>query len=203
MDLDCKIRRAKFINRTVEIREQLSFAHPSQVLKAIQVYCSDAYGSMLGQLNSEPSEKFFRSWNTCVKLVHDIPRDTFTYLVEDYFAKGFPSLRNQVLSRYPSFFQNLLQSPSKEVRLLAHIVSRDPHSITAKNIMYITELTGLNPWDFSSQKIKAALPVKRIAEEESWRLGLLDTLLEIRRTKSTCEEDTKRITSMLHSLCNT
>ena len=102
MDLDCKIRRAKFINRTVEIREQLSFAHPSQVLKAIQVYCSDAYGSMLGQLNSEPSEKFFRSWNTCVKLVHDIPRDTFTYLVEDYFDKGFPSLRNQVLYQYPS-----------------------------------------------------------------------------------------------------
>ena len=56
-----KIRRAEFINRTVEIREQLSFAHSSQVLKAVQVYSSDAYGSMLCQLNSESSEKFFRS----------------------------------------------------------------------------------------------------------------------------------------------
>ena len=37
MVLDCKIRRAEFINRTVEIREQLSFAYSSQVLKD-QVY---------------------------------------------------------------------------------------------------------------------------------------------------------------------
>ena len=69
--------------------------------------------------------------------------------------------------------------------------------------MYITELTNLDPWDFSSMKIKAALPVRKIAEGEKWRLVLLDTLLDIRRTKSTCVEDTKRITAMLHSLCNT
>ena len=50
--------------------------------------------------------------------------------MEDYFAKDFSSLRNQVISRYPSFFQKLLLSPSREVRLLAHIVSRDPESVT-------------------------------------------------------------------------
>ena len=202
MDLDCKIRRAKFINKTVELRELLSFAHPSQVLKAVQVYCSDAYGSMLCQLNSESSEKFFRSWNTCVKLVYDIPRDTFTYLVEDYFAKGFSSLRNQVISRYPSFFHKLLLSPSREVRLLAHIVSRDPESVTARNIRYVKELTSFDPWDFSSLKIKAALPIKTVPEGERWRLGLLDSLVKIRRTKLTCLEDKQRITAMLNSLCN-
>ena len=143
-----KIKRARFISKSVEIREQLASANPDQILKAVQVYCSDAYWSMLWQLDSEASEQFFKSWNTCVKLVHDIPR-------------------NQVLSRYPSFFQKLLSSPSKEVRLLSNIVSWDLHSVTAKNLKYISDLTKLSPWDFASTKIKQELPVKNVPEEES------------------------------------
>jgi hypothetical protein len=53
------------------------------------------------------------------------------------------SLRNQVLSRYPSFFRNLLSSPSREVRILARIVSSDPRSTTHGNLRYIKQLTGL------------------------------------------------------------
>ena len=81
MEQDCKIKRARFISKNVEVRQELAFANPDQVMKAVQVYCSDAYGSMLWDLNSDSSEQFFKSWNTCVKIVHDIPRDTFTYLV--------------------------------------------------------------------------------------------------------------------------
>ena len=106
-----------------------------------------------------------------------------TYLVEGYFDKGFVSLRNQVISRYSNFFQKLLNSPSREVRLLAHIVSRDPASVTAKNIKYIQELTQLSVWDFAPWKIKEALPVKTVPENEMWRLRLLGHLLDFRRCK--------------------
>ena len=37
MDQDCRIKRAKFIDKTVELRDQLYFAHPEQVLKAAQL----------------------------------------------------------------------------------------------------------------------------------------------------------------------
>ena len=80
MDVDCRRARAKFISKTVEVREQLSFANPKQILKAIQLYCSDAYGGMLWNLSSNVSEQFFKTWNTCVKLVYGLPRNTFTYL---------------------------------------------------------------------------------------------------------------------------
>ena len=124
-------------------------------------------------------------------------------MVEGYFAKGFPSLRNQVLSRYPSFFQKLLSSPSKEVRLLANIVSRDLHSVTAKNLKYISDITKLSPWDFSSARIKQELPEQNVPEKQTWRIGLLGTLVAMRKTKAVCVEDSKMITAMLHSLCNT
>ena len=166
MDQDCRIKRAKFIDRTVELREQLHFAHPDQILKAIQVYCCDGYGSMLWSLSSDTAEQFFKAWNTCVKLVFNVPRSTFTYLVEGHFAKEHRSFRNQVLSRYPGFLQNLLSSPSKEIRLLANIVARDPQSTTCKNIKYIEQLTKLSPWDYSGHRIKQQLPVQEVPDNQ-------------------------------------
>ena len=104
--VNCKVKRAKFINKSVEIREQLAFAYAEQIMMVVEVFCCDAYGSMLWHLNSEAAEQYFKSWNTCIKLIYDVPRSTFTYLTKGYFAKDFVSLRIQVISRYSNFFQS-------------------------------------------------------------------------------------------------
>ena len=96
---------------------------------------------MLWSLCSDSAESFFKAWNTAVKLVYNVPRSTFAYLVQGFFSRGHMTLRNQVLSRYPGFVQSLLNSPSKEVRLLTNIVVRNPKSTTYKNIKYIENLT--------------------------------------------------------------
>ena len=158
---------------------------------------------MLWSLSSNTTEQFFRSWNTCVKLVYDIPRSTFTYLVEGYFAKNHVTLRNQVLARYPGFFQSLLNSPSKEVKLLANVVSRDPRSNTYQNLKHVEALSGLSPWDFSTGRIKAELPVLKVPEGELWRLGLMTNFLRMREEKNMLNENTSRICAMMDSLCST
>ena len=73
MEKDCQVARAKFIDKTVQLREDLSFANPDQILQAIKIFCSDAYGSMIWKLKSASSEQFFKSWNTAVKLVYGVP----------------------------------------------------------------------------------------------------------------------------------
>ena len=45
MDKDYQIARAKFIDKNVQLREDISFANPDKILKAIQIYCSDAMGA--------------------------------------------------------------------------------------------------------------------------------------------------------------
>ena len=112
LEKDCQKARVRFIGKIVQLREDLSFAHPVQILKAVQILCSDAYRSMLQNLSSDVSEQFFKAWKTTVKLVYGVPRSTFTYLVEGHFAAGHTSLRNQML------YQNMLNSPIKEVRTL-------------------------------------------------------------------------------------
>ena len=159
---------------------------------------------MLWDLGSVQAEQFFKCWNTCVKLVYAVPRSTFTYLVEGFFAKGQPSLRNQVISRYSGFFRNLLKSPSKEVRVLARIVSSDPRSTTCVNLRYLRKLTGLGqPELYSSFRIRAALPVKEVPDCEKWRLGLITNLSKLKNERYLRVEDSKSVCAMMDSLCST
>ena len=165
---DCQSARGKYINKAVGIREELFFARPEQIMQAVQILSTDAYGSMLWSLSSAEAESYFKCWNTCVKLVHGIPRSSYTYLVEGHFAAGQASLRSQVISRYPGFFRGLFQSPSKEVRVLARIVETDPRSTTCLNLRYMSQITGLNkPEYYRSAKIREALPPKMVPDSES------------------------------------
>ena len=69
MERDCKRARASFITKSLEVRNQLSFADPQIILKALQIFCSDVYGCMLWDLSSDAAESLFKCWNTNVKLV--------------------------------------------------------------------------------------------------------------------------------------
>ena len=204
MDKDCHRARAKFIAKSVDTREKFYFARPDQQLKMIQILCCDGYGSMLWNLQGDSAEQYFKSWNTCVKLIHQVPRSTYTYLVEGFLASSQTSLRNQILGRYTAFFRKLLNSPSKEVRILASMVSRDPRSTTCKNLRYLRQVTQLElVEEYSALRIKAALPVKQVPEREEWRLGLLSNLMNLRAEKHLVVQDSKHISDMIDSLCST
>ena len=203
MDQDVKIRRALFISRSVEVREQFSFAPPSQVLQAVQILCCDAYGSPLWRLDSPAATSFFKAWSSCVRRVYRLPVTTFTYLVEGHLAKGFTPLRNQVIGRFPGFYRRLMDSPSVEVRVMAELSAGWAQTVTAVNLAHIATLTSMDPVCDALHQLKAVLPVKEVPVNEQWRLGLLDSLLALRSEKLGKEEDVKRVVSLLSSLCST
>ena len=203
MEHDVKIRRAGFIAKSVEVREQLGFAPPAQVLHAVQVYCCDAYGSPLWQLNQPAVISYCKSWSSCVRRAFGLPINTFTYIVEGHLAKKFVPLRNMVLGRYPGFYKRLLESSSSEVRMMADLAAGYQQTVTAVNLAHLRELTGLDPiWD-SIPQLKRALPVKEVPLGEEWRTGLLDKLLALRMEKQSAGEDVRRVTALLASLCST
>ena len=200
----CHRDRARFIGNSVDTRESFYFAQPSQQLKMVQLLCCDGYGSMLWDLKGDSAEQYFKSWNTSVKLIFGVPRSTFTYLVEGYFAQNQPSLRRQILSRYPEFYRKLLTSPSKEVRVLARMVTGDPRSTTCKNLRYLREKTKLDKVEeYSSWRVRDALPALEVPETEKWRLGLMQSLFTMRSEKNMMVQDSKRICSMIDSLSST
>ena len=140
----------------------------------------------------------------CFKLAWGVPRSTYTYLVEGYFAEKQTSLRPQILSRYPGFLRGLLSSPSKEVRMLVRLAKEDPRSTTCLNLRYLRQMTGLQQVEkYASWRVKDALGRKEVPENEMWRLGLLTNLLSMKMDKFTKVQDSKQLCAMIDSLCST
>ena len=96
MEYDMKTRRARYIDRTTDVRDAFDFAEPKQILKAIDIYCGDNYGTMIWPLDGFSAGKYFRCWNRCVKLCWNVPKSTHTLFVEHLLGAEFSSLRVNV-----------------------------------------------------------------------------------------------------------
>ena len=206
MDTDTKQKRAAFISRSLEIREQFSFAHPMEALRAVNLYCCDHYGGMLWDLQGNMASQYFNSWNTCIKLAWGVPRATHTYFM-DYLSGSMVPVKRDILGRYAGFYRSLLRSPCREVNILARIVAKDIRTTTARNLRFLEEETGGKTWAASSLMVKKALLAGEtvVPAEASWRVPYLGKLLEERdRLVYQGLEDSKEVKSvqsLIDSLC--
>ena len=82
MEYDTTVKRAKFINKSTEVRETFFFASPVEVLKAVKIFAGDLYGGNLWKLRGDMAQQAFNAWNTCIKLAWQVPRGTHTYMVD-------------------------------------------------------------------------------------------------------------------------
>ena len=105
---------------------------------------------------------------------------------------------------YSGFYQSLLQSPSREARVLSRLVRSDPRSSSCLNLRYLAQKTGLSkPEQLSSARIRMDLPVKVVPDTEKWRLGLITRFMKMKAEKHLRVADSKHITAMMDSLCST
>ena len=131
-------------------------------------------------------------------------RSTHRYFVNNFLAPGFIPIRIKIISRYVKFFQSLLRSASKEVRLIAQIVAQDRSSTTGSNLAKIKEETKLNPWSASPFHVKQVLLERepQVPEQDLWRLPYLAKLLDERHNMKLELLDTKAIDNLINSLCS-
>ena len=206
MDNDASIARAKFIDQSVETHQAFSFASPVEIIRALNVYCSSHYGSMLWELEGEAASQYFNSWTTAIKLAWDCPRGTSTYLVQQVLACGPSSERVDIMARHSKFFQGLRKSPCREVAILANLIARDRRSVTGKNVRLVMENSGADVWSGSPAKIRAGLveaELVEVAAVDKWRVKYLDTLLQQRQEWHYLGEmeEEEQIQTLIDSLC--
>ena len=203
MDQDASIKRATFIQESTEIREVFSFANPVEILSAIKVYSCSWYGSVLWNLRGEKATQVFNTWNTCVKLAWNGPRQAHTYFVDHLLGCGFTSVKSDILAQYVGFFKNLRASPSMEVRVMANFSGRNVSTVTGSNLDYIKKETQLDPWVCSSKQVKSAMNANLapLPTQSSWRLPFLGKLLASRGEHFYQCKDTNWISDQIDSLC--
>ena len=123
MEHDVIVKRAQFIDKSVEVRNMFELAAPAEVLVALKTYCSDFYGSMLWDLGSEKASQVFNAWDTAVKLTWSCPRWTRTFLLQQVLACGMSSAKTDILGRYGKFCRGLRTSVCQEVRVMFNLVA--------------------------------------------------------------------------------
>ena len=111
----------------------------------------------------------------------------------------------RILENFAGFFQNLLNSSSTEISVLARISARDIRSFMRKNLQRIREITGLDPWIASKTQLHSALEQGLqipVPEPDFWRPKYLASLLAKRSEAHyrADEEEVCRLSSLVESL---
>ena len=203
MEYDTRIKRAQFIENCIQIRELFSFAYPEQIIKAVKIYALHLSGAMLWNFDNNSTGMYCRSWNTNIKLAYEVPRETHTYIVENYLASEYNPVIQEIYSRYTKFLKSLKESASIEVKHLFSIVRYNVQSTTGGNIYTIIKRTGLNPSEVLPCHMRNAILKKEVPECEKWRINLLTKYLERRKELKGLLLNTEEISSLIDSLCKT
>ena len=205
MNHDAVIKRAQFIDKSVELRSMFHWAAPADVLRAMQTYCSAYYGCMLWDLGGEKASQLYSAWDTAVKLTWSCPRWTKTFLLQQVLSCGGTSARTEILGRYAKFSQGLRTSVSKEVRVLFNFVARDLQTTTAKNLKFVTDQSGTDVWTVSPGRLRQELHSYQMVDipaQAVWRISYLGSLLgKLVEAKHLVQEDKeKSLQALIDSL---
>ena len=180
MDQDCQRKKAEFIDSSVKIREAFSFAHPCEIIGAVQKYCTSYYGAPLWSMRDESVRMINASWRTNVKMTWDTPRNCHNYFIDTILAQNETPPEISLPVRFVNFFCSLQRSSSPEIQILSNLCARDIRTNTGSNLSFIKSLTGLDIREYGANRIKDEL--QRVLSPEvpvmdRWRLPYLEKLL--------------------------
>ena len=177
---DVKIKRARFIERNIELNQEFQFAHPEIKTRINQIYNSSFSGSVLWDLTSRNVEMLENSWSVSIRHMWGLPLASHRFLVE---ALGGTHARTMLFSRFASFIQSLLRSEKAPVLLLLFKVCDNVNTITGKNIRYIlTETKNKDIFQLNLKKLKREYRFSTVKKEDNWKIGFMKELVELKHS---------------------
>ena len=176
---DVKVKRAKYIERNVEINQEFPFAHPEVKCKLNQIYNSSFPGSTLYDLFSSPVTQLIISCSILVRQMGDLPVNSHKYLMEPL---GGTHAYSMVLSRFVSFLQNAKKSPKLGVQFMLQKVLRNASTTTGRNISMIENIIGprRNILEVSPKWVKNNVSFSNVSEHDKWRVSLIKEIMDLK-----------------------
>ena len=105
--------------------------------------------------------------------------------------------------RHKVRFNQKTMSQNTRVEFLAITEFLLTRSLNPKNLLHLNRLTRTDSLKLSAAKLKSVLPVLEVPENEIYRIGLLNILLETVINKTFTYVNTRQsYTQMINSLCN-
>ena len=177
-NIDMSIKRGRFIAKVNALLEEFHYAAPDVVMKLLQTYACNIYGSNTWDLFSRECQKVYTNYNVAVRNMLKLPRTTHRYLLEPLTES--PHLFTQLVSRYVTFVSSLLCSNAFEVRFLVRLCMNDQRTVLGRTMTRIALLCNARPDDISSNMVKKSVKYAPIPEAEVWRIGVVQNMCSIR-----------------------
>ena len=73
MSIDITSKRGAFVGKVNMLLQEFHFAAPEVLLKLVQTYACNVYGSNTWNLFSTDCQRLFTSFNVAVRMVYNLP----------------------------------------------------------------------------------------------------------------------------------
>ena len=198
MQVDCSMKRGKFIGKLNSLSQEFHYVQPEIFVKILNIYSTSFYGSSLWDLSSKDVGKFFTSWNVAIRQCFGVPRQTHRYLIEEMSQSLHPQV--MMYSRFACFYKSLISSEKFPIRFLARLKERDNRSLLCQNLSKIGNSCGE---DYPSKNVvKKKMKYFPIPEDQMWRIPLLRELVECKNgSKELMNFSKVEIEEMLNFAC--
>ena len=176
LDQDLMEKRAAYIAKNNELIQEFYYAHSNTRIWINNIYNTSFYGAPLWNMFSRNFEKLEKSWNTSVRMMLSLPRNTHRYFIEP--LSGTQHIIKSIWNRFLRFIDNIANGKKKTLKIMLDIVKLDTRSVTGNNLRHLKLKTSncnekdLNVYD---------KPYRAIPEGEAWRLSFAKELLEAKR----------------------
>ena len=113
---DVMQKRAKFISTCYNLNQEFFFAEEETKLRMLRLYNTALYSSNNWLFSSEEVKKFGRTWNTNLRILYNLPRDTHCWMIED-ISDG-RHLRQMIFSRFLKYIKSIAKNKRQALRSL-------------------------------------------------------------------------------------
>ena len=190
------VKRAMFIGRNNEIRQEYCFAHPITKFKINAIYNSHFTGSPVWDLFSHEAEILENTWNRSIKLMFDLPLATHRYFLVPLSESQH--IKSTLIGRFINFTKKLESSEKKAVTHLYKVIKNDVRSITGSNLRNIKLLLDNYNLSIIDSKSVQYHPVK---EDDKWKVNCVKELIDVLHGDLSINFDRKDVEQMIEALC--
>ena len=180
MVMDIAQKRGAFIGKVNSLLQEFHYASSSVLLKFLQTYACNIYGSNVWDLFSPECNRIYTSFNVALRNILNLPRTTHRYLLEP--ISKIPHIFVQLMSRYATFTKSLLHNEALEVRFLSRISIEDMRTTLGRSMARIADLCDRSDADtceITANLVKSKVKYQSISENEEWRIGIIEDMTNI------------------------
>ena len=177
---DIMEKRAQYIVKINELRQEFHFADPSLIAKLNGIYNTHFYGAPLWDLFSNETMKVVGAWNTSHRILFQLPRTTHRYLIEPLSKR--PHIMISIWKRFHKFCSSIASSKKFTLRHIYHLIKNGCRTTTGKNLRNIMLRTNAD-----------TAPYYVIPDGEIWRVPLIREVLDIKLGKMRSELATEEL----------